>query len=312
MEIHYICSMDYKRIYDNLIQSRLLLKEERIKLKKQGEYFEGHHIIPKSMGGEGNKGVHRHPNIVILTAREHYIAHALLWLIHRNPPMARAFWTMFSVNSKKVVTSARMFEAVKKDIHSMWTPEKRKEASDAEKARANWTPEKREQWRKQRMENYRKPKKIKKENGDKYKRVWTEEEKRMQSIRMTGKPKNHSPEHIERSRLRMIELNKKRKGNFKWSDEHKQKLRQTWTPEKRKEMSERFKGLTRTPYVKKNPITPKERKLSEKWHIDSRVREYRKFDKDKRELFKQKAIYTLKALKLLEREEMSSETIKKK
>jgi len=91
-KIHYICSMDYKRIYDNLMESRLLLKEERIKLRKRGEYFEAHHIIPISMGGEGNRYEYRHTNMVLLTGREHYIAHALLWLIHRNREMASAFF----------------------------------------------------------------------------------------------------------------------------------------------------------------------------------------------------------------------------
>ena len=282
--------MDYKRIYDDLMQSRLLMKEHRIKLRRGGDYFEAHHIIPVSMGGEGGLQAYRHPNIVLLTAREHYIAHALLWLIHKNPPMARAFWTMFSVNSKKVVTSARMFEALKKDIHSMWTPKKRKEVSDAVKLKENWTPDKREQWSKQSIENYKKH--LWENNGiSKCKRVWTEEEKRIQSERMTGKPKKHSPEHIKKLRLRMIELNKKRKGNFNWSEEYKEKLRKIWTNDKKEE------------YLKKH---------SEKAHIESRLRVYRTFDKDKRELFKQKALYTLRALELLEQEEMSSETVKKK
>ena len=36
-------------------------------------YTEKHHIIPKSMGGLDTK-----ENLVVLTAREHYIAHLLL------------------------------------------------------------------------------------------------------------------------------------------------------------------------------------------------------------------------------------------
>jgi hypothetical protein len=35
---------------------------------------EKHHIIPRSFGGDNIKS-----NVVQLTAREHYIAHALLW-----------------------------------------------------------------------------------------------------------------------------------------------------------------------------------------------------------------------------------------
>ena len=40
----------------------------------RGEYYERHHIIPKSMGGDDI-----YPNLVLLTAREHFICHALLW-----------------------------------------------------------------------------------------------------------------------------------------------------------------------------------------------------------------------------------------
>jgi hypothetical protein len=36
--------MDYKKIYDQLIEARLSIKGERIKQKKSGEYFERHHI----------------------------------------------------------------------------------------------------------------------------------------------------------------------------------------------------------------------------------------------------------------------------
>lgn len=86
--------MDYKKIYDNLIISRMLLKDVRIKLKKDGHYFEKHHIIPKCKGGDNLK-----TNIVYLTAREHFIAHWLLWLIYRDRQMALAFHKMFSHNN---------------------------------------------------------------------------------------------------------------------------------------------------------------------------------------------------------------------
>jgi hypothetical protein len=113
--------MNYKRIYDNLMESRLLLKEDRIKLKKRGEYFEAHHIIPVSMGGTGSvRGWNsiRHHNIIVLTAREHYIAHALLWLIHRTRETASAFRTMCTIKTSKrnYVTSTILYEALKEDM----------------------------------------------------------------------------------------------------------------------------------------------------------------------------------------------------
>ena len=46
-------------------------KEKRQKYK--GIYYERHHIIPKSFGGSNEK-----QNLVLLTAREHYICHLLL------------------------------------------------------------------------------------------------------------------------------------------------------------------------------------------------------------------------------------------
>lgn len=86
--------MDYKKIYNNLISSRMLIKDIRIDLKKNGQYFEKHHIIPKCKGGDNSK-----TNIVYLTAREHFIAHWLLWLIFKDRQMALAFHKMFSHNN---------------------------------------------------------------------------------------------------------------------------------------------------------------------------------------------------------------------
>lgn len=57
--------MIYETIYNNLIQKR------QIEIPKG--YTEEHHIIPKSFGGNDDKS-----NLVMLTAREHYLAHYLL------------------------------------------------------------------------------------------------------------------------------------------------------------------------------------------------------------------------------------------
>ena len=46
------------------------------------EYWEGHHIIPRCLGGEGYT-YQKHPNIIRLYAKEHYIAHKLLF--QKNP-----------------------------------------------------------------------------------------------------------------------------------------------------------------------------------------------------------------------------------
>lgn len=59
----------YTKWYWNIIRSAQLLQRK----KYNGEYFESHHIIPKSLGGSNAK-----INLVLLTAREHYVCHLLL------------------------------------------------------------------------------------------------------------------------------------------------------------------------------------------------------------------------------------------
>lgn len=66
--------MDYKKIYDALIEYR---KTNKL-VKSNSCYCEEHHITPKCMNGSDDQS-----NLVNLTAREHYIAHLLLWKHYR-------------------------------------------------------------------------------------------------------------------------------------------------------------------------------------------------------------------------------------
>lgn len=93
--------MNYSKHYQLLTSSRQSLYTLRTEDKKQGIYYEKHHIVPRSMGGANNK-----ENLVWLTAREHFVAHWLLWKIHRNKQMAYAFYS-FSANryNKRKLTS---------------------------------------------------------------------------------------------------------------------------------------------------------------------------------------------------------------
>jgi hypothetical protein len=85
--------MDYKKIYEAFMSSRLDMKDERKIQKKNGEYFERHHIVPISLGGDKSYFLGS-SNIVLLTAREHYLAHRILWLIYKNREMGFAFHKM--------------------------------------------------------------------------------------------------------------------------------------------------------------------------------------------------------------------------
>ena len=67
--------MDYKKIYDKLMYTRYTLKPDRIiERKNKTKYFEAHHIVPKFMKGDDTDS-----NLVLLTFREHFIAHLLLY-----------------------------------------------------------------------------------------------------------------------------------------------------------------------------------------------------------------------------------------
>ena len=82
--------MNYQTHYNNLIETR------RHRILKEDEYYEKHHIIMKSMGGTDHSS-----NLIFLTAKEHFIAHLLLWKIHRNKQTAYAFHLMSNRNGKK-------------------------------------------------------------------------------------------------------------------------------------------------------------------------------------------------------------------
>jgi len=67
--------MFYSKIYDKLISKAK--NESRIKCDEI--YYENHHIYPRHLGGDDNES-----NLVLLTLKEHCIAHFLLWKIHNS------------------------------------------------------------------------------------------------------------------------------------------------------------------------------------------------------------------------------------
>jgi hypothetical protein len=122
--------MDYRKVYDRIIEKAR--NESRSKAQKEDLnyiYYEAHHIIPVCMGGSGSKlDWQWHSNIVLLTAREHFICH---WLLARIYPthvgVVSAFWMMCQRGTKgqsRYRPSSRAFQ----------------EAREA-KARANTTKE---------------------------------------------------------------------------------------------------------------------------------------------------------------------------
>jgi len=66
-------------------------------------YTEIHHIIPKCYGGDKSK-----ENMIVLTAREHFIAHLILWKCYGGK-MATAFWFMNNNQKYSYKTSGKSF-----------------------------------------------------------------------------------------------------------------------------------------------------------------------------------------------------------
>ena len=136
--------MNYLKVYCNLIR-----KAEN-RTPPEG-YTEKHHTFPVSIFGKNNR-------IVILTAREHYIAHALLekafitrYGLHhyRTHKMIRAFWCMSNQMKENRYDNSHLYESLKNRYtetlsgknhhfygkkHSLETKRKMSEAQKGEKS----------------------------------------------------------------------------------------------------------------------------------------------------------------------------------
>ena len=103
--------MDYKKIYERIIANRILNPIG------PNEYGEIHHILPRSLGGSDIKD-----NLVRLTAREHFICHALLAEMYEIYSfewykMNHAFMMMVSnTNKQNRYFNSRLYELKRKDF----------------------------------------------------------------------------------------------------------------------------------------------------------------------------------------------------
>jgi hypothetical protein len=120
--------MNYARIYKNIIERA----KQQQRDKKQG-YFERHHILPKSIGGTNSK-----ENLVLLTAKEHYIAHMLLVEMYEKGSyewqkmiFAASMFLAKSKNHKRINTSARFYQQVKIALSELKTGIPRSEETKA-------------------------------------------------------------------------------------------------------------------------------------------------------------------------------------
>lgn len=98
--------MNYKKIYDQLVEKCKVRGLDKSALEG---YHESHHIIPRCLGGGNSKD-----NLVLFTAREHFIAHWLLWKTHpESTALMRAFWLMS--HTRDTVRSSKIYAKLKQE-----------------------------------------------------------------------------------------------------------------------------------------------------------------------------------------------------
>lgn len=107
--------MNYLRTYCNLIRKAEQRGYTKKKAKEQGLYVEGHHTFPVSIFGKNKR-------IVYLTAREHYITHALLERIciqrygesnWKTKKMIYAFWRLNTDTERNIHLNSHLYEKSK-------------------------------------------------------------------------------------------------------------------------------------------------------------------------------------------------------
>ena len=110
--------MNYEKVYYSIINYALRKTLSGQRWKGDGNYYEKHHIIPRCLNGiDDNK------NLVLLTAREHFICHWLLFKRFKNniklrPKLLKA-WFMMTVNSKTIkrqIISSRYYEKYRTEM----------------------------------------------------------------------------------------------------------------------------------------------------------------------------------------------------
>lgn len=146
----------YKKWYDDLV-------EKRTETPSSESYVEKHHIVPKGMGGGNEK-----ENLVIFSAREHYVAHLLLtkmcvskdhtikmmWAFHRmafsthisshHYDRSRRIWSKFLKENHHSKRIPGWNQRMREQVFESWknADERRKKQGDRVRQRWAKDPEK--------------------------------------------------------------------------------------------------------------------------------------------------------------------------
>jgi len=97
------------------------------RFKSTEHYYEAHHILPTSLGGSDEKF-----NKVLLTAREHFICHMLLYFHYRSINNVEATLSMahaFQMMSNRMTTNSNTYAIAKKAASKAMTGTKHKQST---------------------------------------------------------------------------------------------------------------------------------------------------------------------------------------
>jgi len=108
--------MNYEKIYNQITERA----KNETRTKCLEIYYETHHIVPKCLGGTNCK-----ENLVLLTAREHFICHWLLVRIYpNNKKLIYSFHAMCNQNKsgKRYIPSSRVYKEAKELFKQTFIP----------------------------------------------------------------------------------------------------------------------------------------------------------------------------------------------
>jgi hypothetical protein len=208
--------MNYKKIYDSIIAKAR--SANRVKGKET--YYEAHHIIPKCLGGDGNRGDWKwHENIILLTAREHFVCHQLLCEIYpENKKLIYALNMMCTIdpteNKSRYLPSSKIVEYYKLKFVDIISKRERS-IEEKDKLRNSHRGKKFTEDHKQKLK--------KSKTGDKnpmYNKTHSDETKNKMS--KSGKLRSHS----EETKLKISNLMKGKKRK-PFSEETKLKMKES-------------------------------------------------------------------------------------
>lgn len=126
--------MNYRKVYMKIISNSIKETKKGLRpwcksqKKKFSEYYEFHHILPKSLFPLWAK---KSSNIVALTAREHFFCHQLLTKIYPGKKMFFALWRLCH-SSPYCLKSSRQYNIIQKQ-HSELQKEIWQNKTDEEK-----------------------------------------------------------------------------------------------------------------------------------------------------------------------------------